>query len=118
MRFVRSRPIRVLPVGRVRAVEIALWSIAVTIVVMSSAFGWSAAERRIARLERRLGIVERKLDAVLGHVGVALAEPGFEEVDSFLREGKKLHAIKAYRDRTGATLAEAKDFVERVAGER
>jgi ribosomal protein L7/L12 len=99
-------------------VEIALWSIAFAAVVVAGAFSWSASERRIVRMERRLGIIERKLDAVLEHLGVPPAEPGFDEVDAFLREGKKLHAIKAYRDRTGASLAEAKDFVERAAGER
>ena len=101
-----------------RAVEIALWSITFAAVVVAGAFSWSASERRIVRMERRLGIVERKLDAVLEHLGVPPAEPGLVEVDAFLREGKKLHAIKAYRDRTGASLPEAKDFVERVARER
>jgi ribosomal protein L7/L12 len=37
-----------------------------------------------------------------------------EEIASLLRAGKKINAIKAYREITGASLAEAKDAVERL----
>jgi len=37
-----------------------------------------------------------------------------EEIASLLRAGKKLNAIKVYREVTGASLAEAKDAVERL----
>ena len=37
-----------------------------------------------------------------------------EEIASLLRAGKKINAIKAYREVTGASLAEAKDAVERL----
>jgi len=37
-----------------------------------------------------------------------------EEIASLLRTGKKINAIKAYREVTGASLAEAKDAVERL----
>jgi ribosomal protein L7/L12 len=37
-----------------------------------------------------------------------------EEIASFLRAGKKINAIKVYREVTGASLAEAKDAVERL----
>jgi len=33
------------------------------------------------------------------------------EVKQFLREGKKLHAVKAYKDATNTSLREAKDYV-------
>jgi ribosomal protein L7/L12 len=35
-----------------------------------------------------------------------------EQLHSLLAEGKKIEAIKVYRERTGARLAEAKDAVE------
>ena len=37
-----------------------------------------------------------------------------EEIASFLRAGKKINAIKVYREVTGASLAEAKDAIERL----
>jgi ribosomal protein L7/L12 len=37
------------------------------------------------------------------------------EVTALLREGKKIQAIKAYRENTGADLKEARDAVERLA---
>ena len=43
---------------------------------------------------------------------------GFDEVWSFLQQGKKIQAIKVYRELTGAGLKDAKDAVERMAGER
>ena len=81
-------------------------------------FGWGTSDRKIARIEQRLGLMERKIDAILDNLGIPFTEPGFAEVEQFLRAGKKLQAIKAYRERTGAGLAEAKEAVERMAGER
>lgn len=39
------------------------------------------------------------------------------EVDDFLREGKKISAIKVWRNYTGATLKSAKDEVEKRESE-
>ncbi|MFB9684310.1 MULTISPECIES: hypothetical protein [Amycolatopsis] len=75
----------------------------------------SATDRRLARVDRRLARVERKLDAIAGHLGVATDEPELAEVAELLRQGKKIQAIKAYRERTGADLKEARDAVERLA---
>jgi ribosomal protein L7/L12 len=44
------------------------------------------------------------------------ADPSFErELVSLLGEGKKIEAIKRYRERTGAGLKEARDAVEGLA---
>lgn len=96
--------------------DIVLWTLPGVIIV--AALGWSASERRIVRMERRLGLLERKIDAVLEHLGVPIIEPGFEQVEELLRQGRKIQAIKVYRERTGAGLAEAKDAVERLSGGR
>ena len=66
----------------------------------------------------RLAATERKLDVVMAHLGVAEPPPEEPDVVRFLENGQKIHAIKAYRDRTGAGLAEAKAVVERIARER
>ncbi len=63
----------------------------------------------------RLARIERKLDAVIAHLGIAV--PGADEglsadVRELAEAGRKIEAIKLYRERTGAGLAEAKRAVE------
>ncbi|MEU8658641.1 hypothetical protein [Actinoplanes philippinensis] len=81
------------------------------------ALGKAAAARDRARTAERLARVERKLDALLRHHGIDVAEPELPEILEHLRRGRKIHAIKAYRDQTGATLADAKATVERLAAD-
>jgi hypothetical protein len=38
--------------------------------------------------------------------------PGDAQILKWLREGKKIHAIKIYRDKAGCGLREAKNYVE------
>jgi ribosomal protein L7/L12 len=87
----------------------------VVVLVAVVALGSSSTDRRLGRVDRRLARVERKLDAIADRLGVAVKEPVPAEVTALLREGKKIQAIKAYRDRTGADLKEARDAVERLA---
>ncbi|GAB2777067.1 hypothetical protein [Amycolatopsis magusensis] len=86
----------------------------VLIVLAAVTLSASAMERRAGKLDRRLARVEEKLDAVLAHHGITLPEPDFAEVRAHLAEGRKILAIKAYRERTGASLQEAKEAVERL----
>lgn len=82
-------------------------------------FGTSALDERIARLEAQVraqqGVIEelcRRFD-IDPPVGV----PGQWLDDTERRlvaEGKKIAAIKHYRERTGAGLKEAKDAVDRA----
>ncbi|ADJ46885.1 hypothetical protein AMES_5060 [Amycolatopsis mediterranei S699] len=74
----------------------------------------SSTDRKLGRVDRRLARVERKLDAIAERLGVSTEEPELAEVTALLRQGKKIQAIKAYRDRTGADLREARDAVERL----
>jgi hypothetical protein len=61
-----------------------------------------------------LGRLEAKLDLLLGHSGVAYDPfPGVsEDVAAAIRAGNKIEAIKLHRQATGASLAEAKKYVE------
>jgi ribosomal protein L7/L12 len=94
--------------------------LAVVVLVAAVALGASANDRRVNRLERRLARMEQKLDAVAAHLGVVVADPGrpqladLPEVRKYLQEGKKIQAIKAYRESTGVGLKDAKDAVERM----
>jgi ribosomal protein L7/L12 len=60
----------------------------------------------------QLSRVERKLDAVLAHLGVELADDGFNELRDLMNSGEKIAAIRLYRQLTGVGLAEAKATVE------
>ena len=79
-------------------------------VVVLAQSGLGALDRRLDRLSR----IEGKLDALLKHSGIH-----FDPLDGFpaealaaLKQGRKIEAIKHYRQATGAGLAEAKDAVE------
>jgi hypothetical protein len=63
-------------------------------------------EARVARLER---LVDRLLEAS----GVELPRhPATDEIDALVAAGKKIEAIKVYRQATGAGLAEAKRAID------
>jgi ribosomal protein L7/L12 len=66
-------------------------------------------------LIRRLNAIERKLDLVMKHLGITDHGPGTtlpQDVAALADQGQTISAIKAYRERTGAGLAEAKDLIE------
>ncbi|WP_039796611.1 ribosomal protein bL12 [Nocardia araoensis] len=79
------------------------------------------------RLERKVDALHAKLDLIMAHLGIeapaSVAPPrpvsavprgdGMAEIDALLAQGKKIHAIKRYRELTGCGLKEAKDAVER-----
>jgi hypothetical protein len=67
----------------------------------------------------RLRRIERKLDLILAHLGVGYREGDGELPDgarALADAGDKIGAIKAYREGTGAGLAEAKRAVEGYMG--
>jgi len=75
------------------------------------------ANRERARTRAQLAVIDRKLDAVLRHLEITVGPDDHPEVVRHLVDGRKIHAIKAYRDETGASLAAAKAHVERIARE-
>lgn len=93
------------------------WGIFVLCWFIIFAIGWSARDVT-QKLEARLDRLEQKLDAALTQLGVAIesAKPP-SEVLGLLQAGRKIEAIKAYRNATGAGLAEAKAFVEQLAAQ-
>jgi hypothetical protein len=82
----------------------------------------SGSSRRAADGEqaRRLRDVERKLDLLLlEHLGIVVPEPEAPAgVVDELMAGRKIQAIKAYREATGLGLKDAKDAVEALARQR
>ena len=53
----------------------------------------------------------------LDRIAVKIGVPDLSEDDTlkaFIKEGKKIQAIKRYREISGAGLKEANDFIERL----
>jgi ribosomal protein L7/L12 len=64
------------------------------------------------RIKDQLARLEKKTDFLLKHAGLDLDALAGKEIAELLRAGKKIEAIKAYRELTGVGLAEAKTYVE------
>ncbi|MCQ8192927.1 ribosomal protein L7/L12 [Streptomyces rugosispiralis] len=88
--------------------------IAAYIAIMALIVQYPLLESRIQKVQRRADRIERKLDLILDHLDIQVTEPGLERVVALVREGKKIEAIKVYRQLTDAGLKEAKDAVERM----
>jgi ribosomal protein L7/L12 len=72
--------------------------------------------RTVDHQVRRLAAVERKLDLIMAHLDIREPEP--DVPGAALQEllaGRKIQAIKEYREATGVSLKEAKDAVELLA---
>jgi ribosomal protein L7/L12 len=91
--------------------------VAASLVVVAVALMLGSVERKLGRIERRLRRMELRVDAVIESLGITAptADADLQQVDLLLAQGKKVKAIKVYRDITGAGLAEAKEAVERRA---
>lgn len=61
---------------------------------------------------RRLVEIERKLDAIMDHFGIELPAREHDDVRDLAISGRKIDAIKRYREKTGVGLAEAKEYVD------
>lgn len=85
----------------------------VVLVLLVGGSGRRAAANRQAR---RLAAVERKLDLIMDHLGIREPEPGTPAgVLEELLAGRKIQAIKVYREATGVGLKDAKDAIELLA---
>ena len=100
------------------------WSVvllvaAIVIGIGGSAMAFAGASTQERRsTAARLASIQRKLDLVMDHLDIADDTPEQAEVVRHLEAGEPIHAIRAYRRETGATLLEAKQAVDRIAAER
>mgnify|MGYP000883517034 CR=1 FL=1 len=60
----------------------------------------------------RLAAIERKLDAIMNQLGINYPEGADDEVAALAKAGQVIEAIKLYRKKTGASLSDAKAFVD------
>jgi hypothetical protein len=68
----------------------------------------------LARLCGTVSALNRKLDMLMKHTGMNVQELANREALLLVQEGKKIEAIKRYREMSGASLAEAKAAVEKL----
>ncbi|MEU8482627.1 ribosomal protein L7/L12 [Streptomyces sp. NPDC048641] len=86
------------------------------VLVLVAQLSLSSPSGKIVSVERRLARLEQKVDLLLSHLGVEGPQiPGMERVHELIRQGKKIEAIKVYRQLTGEGLKESKDAVERMS---
>nr|WP_221208702.1 ribosomal protein L7/L12 [Nocardioides albus] len=75
----------------------------------------SSQKRTRTEIGRRLDRLEDKVGLLLKQAGLEEPPaPRQDEVVALVRAGKKIEAIKLYREATGAGLLEAKEAVERL----
>ncbi|GAA1515179.1 hypothetical protein GCM10009730_20820 [Streptomyces albidochromogenes] len=88
--------------------------LALLTVIIVVVLAGSVADSRVRRTGRQVARLEDKIDLILDHLGISHTDPEMEQVVALLREGKKIPAIKSYREITGADLLHAKNAVERM----
>lgn len=76
---------------------------------MLSLFGSSGSS---PATDARLRAIEKKLDAIMASLGITLDEAPDDDLRELVRAGRKIEAIKLYRERTKCGLKEAKDHVD------
>lgn len=64
------------------------------------------------QLRRRSLAQDRKLDAILKHLNVDWLADVDPKVLELIRAGRKIEAVKAYKEATGCSLPDAKTYIE------
>lgn len=85
--------------------------------MLENLFTSSLDQETVQLMRTDLKRLEGKIDLLLKHAGLEYDPYAAisESVADALRAGRKIEAIKIYRAETGASLREAKDYVEAVA---
>ena len=73
-------------------------------------------DREIFELRQRVATLERQVAFLMAHLGVTYHEEPDQgvspEIVDLVRQGRKIQAIKLFRQETGADLRTAKEFVD------
>lgn len=75
----------------------------------------SGSQAEIERLKKRVEALEIRMDNMMRMAGHDIPKPeakSSDEVMECLSAGRKIEAIKIYRRETGASLKDAKEFIE------
>ncbi|MDN3353393.1 ribosomal protein L7/L12 [Actinomadura sp. DC4] len=88
------------------------------VVLIVGVLASSFTSSRTSALDKRLARVERQLTLIMRRLEIEEPETPLTAVVAEIEQGRKIQAIKLYREQTGAGLAEAKEAVETMARER
>ena len=81
-------------------------------------FGFLQMNAKLDAIQKRVDELESKLISTMKVVGAEMpVRPLPPELLGLLQAGRKIEAIKVYREFTGKGLKEAKDAVEQIARE-
>lgn len=76
-------------------------------------------QQEIHRLRTRVTHLEKQVRALMGKLGMSYSEPDGDEMPPEVWElamhGDRKAAIRRYMEKTGATLKEAKEAVDRLS---
>ena len=78
---------------------------------------WSDVEPRFNGISKRLDNIEQCLSAIAAQLGVPFTPPAAElpaDVVELVRAGKRLEAVKRYRELTGAAVKEAQARISEI----
>ena len=67
--------------------------------------------QRVAKLEKQIAFILQQQDLTYREEQNISVSP---EIINLIRQGKKIQAIRLYRQETGAGLKQAKDFIDAV----
>ena len=74
------------------------------------------SEEQVLELRQRVAQLERQVEFLLTQLKLTYVDQPYKGVDPDIAElvgkGQLIEAIKLYREKTGAGLREAKDFIE------
>lgn len=85
------------------------WLLIVAGVLFVLSVSWN---RGGGEQSQRLKRIERKVDLLLRHLQLDSDQGVDPKVLELMQAGRKIEAIKLYREQTGVGLKEAKDYVE------
>lgn len=89
-----------------------------TLIFLMLIVGFLQVNAKLDDMKRRINDLETKLIATMKKLGAEVpSRPMPPEVLGLLQAGRKIEAIKVYREHTGQGLKDAKDAVEQVARE-
>jgi hypothetical protein len=88
--------------------------VVVLLLLITATVGVRATGRAVERVERKLDLVMRRLD-IEDSAAVGIPPDALAEIDRCLWSDRRAEAVRLYREATGHTAAQAKEWVEQRA---
>lgn len=89
--------------------------VVVLLLLITASAGIRATGRAVERVERKLDLVMKRLD-IQDSAAVGIPPDALAEIDRCLWSDRRAEAVRLYREATGHTAAQAKEWIEQRAG--